>query len=157
MLRSINYSPAQTSALNMLIKRVHWNARSGSSSPCSFARNAMFSSLFAVLELSGRCATSLSWSNSDHCSEGSELDFQSISLACVKLSCLLYLLRHLCGCQGWRLLLYLRRCISVELPGAVCDGFVSMPPLISLITCRAELHCLITCRVELHCFAWSFV
>jgi len=32
-----------------------------------------------------------------------------------------------------------------------------MPPLISLITCRAELHCLITCRVELHCFAWSFV
>jgi len=28
-----------------------------------------------------------------------------------------------------------------------CDGFVSMPPLISLITCRAELHC----------FAWSFV
>jgi len=38
-----------------------------------------------------------------------------------------------------------------------CDGFVSMPPLISLITCRAELHCLITCRVELHCFAWSFV
>ena len=42
-------------------------------------------------------------------------------------------------------------------PGTVCDGFVSMPPLISLITCRSELHCLITCRVELHCFAWSFV
>ena len=39
----------------------------------------------------------------------------------------------------------------------MCDGFVSMPPLISLITCRVELHCLITCRVELHCFAWSFV
>jgi len=80
----------------MLIKRNPWNAGSGASSPCSFARNAMFSSLFAVLELGGRCATSLRWSNSDDCSEGSELDCQSISLACVKLSCLLYLLRHLC-------------------------------------------------------------
>ena len=46
---------------------------------------------------------------------------------------------------------------SVHYQAQYCDGFVSMPPLISLITCRAELHCLITCRVELHCFAWSFV
>jgi len=118
LLRSINYSSAQTKALNMLIKRIPWNAGSGVSSPCSFARNAMFSSLFAVLELGGRCATLLSWSNSAHCSEGSELDCQSISLACDKPSCLLYLLRHLCGCQGQLFLIYLRRCISVELPGA---------------------------------------
>ena len=41
--------------------------------------------------------------------------------------------------------------------GGECDGFVSMPPLISLITCHADLHCLITCRVDLHWFAWSFV
>ena len=100
LLRSINYSSAQTTALKMLIKLIPWNAGSGASSPCSFARNAMFSSLFAVLELSGRCATLLSWSNSDNCSEGNESDCQSISLACVKLSCLLYLLRHLCGCQA---------------------------------------------------------
>jgi len=56
MLRSINYLPAQTTALNQLIKRIPWNAGSGASSPCLFARNDMFSSLFAVLELSGRCA-----------------------------------------------------------------------------------------------------
>jgi len=96
LLRSIT---TQTTALNMLIKRIPWNARSGASSPCSFARNAMISSLFAVLRV-GCCATSLSWGNSGHCSEGSELDCQSISLACVKLSCLLHLLRHLRGCQG---------------------------------------------------------
>jgi len=57
----------------MLIKkRIPWNAGSGSSLPCSFAHNAMFSSLFAVLEMGGRRAAGLSWSNSDHCSEGSD-------------------------------------------------------------------------------------
>jgi len=56
LLQSINYSSAQTTALIQLIKRIPWNAGSGASSPCSFARNAMFSSLFAVLELGGRCA-----------------------------------------------------------------------------------------------------
>jgi len=81
VLQSINYSPAQITALNQLIKRIPLNAESGASSPCSFASNAMFSSLFAVLELGGRCAASLSWSNSYLCSEGSELDCQSISLA----------------------------------------------------------------------------
>ena len=54
VLRSINCSPAQTSAFNMLIKRIPWNAGSGASSPSFFARNAMFSSLFAMLELGGR-------------------------------------------------------------------------------------------------------
>jgi len=54
VLQSINYSLAHTSALNILIKRIPWNAGSGASSPCSFARIAMFSSLFAVLELGGR-------------------------------------------------------------------------------------------------------
>ena len=48
VLRSIIYSSAQTTAFKMLIKRIPWNAGSGASSPCSFARNAMFSSLFAV-------------------------------------------------------------------------------------------------------------
>jgi len=56
LLRSINYSPAQITALNQFVKRVPLNAGSGASSPCSFARNAMFSSLFAVLEVGGRCA-----------------------------------------------------------------------------------------------------
>jgi len=61
MLRSINYSSAQITALNMLIKkRIPWNAGSGSSLPCSFAHNAMFSSLFAVLEMGGRRAAGLS-------------------------------------------------------------------------------------------------
>ena len=32
----------------MLIKRIPWNAGSGASSPCSFDRNATFSSLFAL-------------------------------------------------------------------------------------------------------------
>ena len=54
------------------------------------------------------------------------------------------------------LLLYMTVCEKVvpwlDKYDDVCDGFVSMPPLISLITCRVELHCLITCRVELHCF-----
>jgi len=54
LLRSINYSPAQTTALNQLIKRIPWNAGSRASSPCSFAHNDTFSSLFAVLELGGR-------------------------------------------------------------------------------------------------------
>jgi len=53
VLRSNKYSPAQITALNQLIKRVPLNAGSGASSPCSFARSAMFSSLFAVLELGG--------------------------------------------------------------------------------------------------------
>jgi len=44
----------------------------------------MFSSLFAVLELGGRCAAWLSRSSSDLCSESSELSCQSIGLACVK-------------------------------------------------------------------------
>ena len=35
---------------NQLIKHIPLNAGSGASSPCSFAGNAMFSSLFAVLE-----------------------------------------------------------------------------------------------------------
>jgi len=43
--RSINYSPAQTTALNQLIKRIPRNAGSGASSPCSFAHNDAFSSL----------------------------------------------------------------------------------------------------------------
>jgi len=46
LLRSINYSPAPITALNQLIKRIPLNAGSGASSSCSFARNAMFSSLF---------------------------------------------------------------------------------------------------------------
>jgi len=49
----INYSPVQITELNQLIKRIPLNAGSGASLPCSFARNAMFSSLFAVLELGG--------------------------------------------------------------------------------------------------------
>jgi len=40
----------------MLIKRIPWNAGSGASSPCSFAHNDTFSSLFAVLEMGGRRA-----------------------------------------------------------------------------------------------------
>ena len=45
----------------MLIKkRIPWNAGSGASLPCSFAHNAMFSSLFAVLEMGGRRAAGLS-------------------------------------------------------------------------------------------------
>jgi len=36
---------AQIMARNLLIKRIPWNAGSGASSPCSFTRNAMFSSL----------------------------------------------------------------------------------------------------------------
>jgi len=39
-----------------VIKRIPWNAGSGASSPCSFAHNDTFSSLFAVLELGGRSA-----------------------------------------------------------------------------------------------------
>ena len=34
-----------------------------------------------------------------------------------------------------------------------CDGFVSMPPLISLITCRAELHCIAWLRAAWNCIA----
>jgi len=60
-------------------------AGSGASPPGSFARNAMFSSLFAVLEIGDRCGAWLSWSSYDLCSEGSELGCQSIGLACVKL------------------------------------------------------------------------
>jgi len=52
----MNYSPAQITALNQLIKHIPLNAGSGALSPCSFARNAMCSSLFAVLELGDRCA-----------------------------------------------------------------------------------------------------
>jgi len=56
LLRSINYSLTQITALNQLIKHIPLNAGSGASLPCSFACNAMFSSLFAMLELGGRCA-----------------------------------------------------------------------------------------------------
>jgi len=53
MLQSINYSPAQTMTLNLLIKPISCNAGSRASSPCSFAHNDTFSSLFAMLELGG--------------------------------------------------------------------------------------------------------
>ena len=52
-----------------VFKRIPWNAGSGASSPCSFAHNDTFSSLFAVLELGGRSALGLSRSNRDLCSE----------------------------------------------------------------------------------------
>jgi len=62
-------------------------------------KQSFIHSLFAVLELSGRCAA---WcrSNRDLAVSGTELSYQRISLTCVYLFCLLYLLRHLCGCQG---------------------------------------------------------
>jgi len=66
----------------------------------------MFSSLFAVLELGGRCAASLSRCSRDLCSE---LSCQRTSLTCVNLFCLLYLLRYLCGYQGSLSLLHRRR------------------------------------------------
>jgi len=37
-LRSINYSPAQATSFNKLMKSIPLNAGSGASSPCSFAR-----------------------------------------------------------------------------------------------------------------------
>jgi len=49
LLRSINYSLAQTTALNQLIKRIPWNAGSGASSPCCFAHNDTFSSSYYQL------------------------------------------------------------------------------------------------------------
>jgi len=49
----------------------------------------MFSSLFVVLELSGRCAAWICRSSSDLCSE---LSCQRISLTCVNQFCFLYLL-----------------------------------------------------------------
>ena len=83
------------------------------------------------------------------------LGLLSNNLALLVICSLLLTIRLRCTYNRPGLISYMLLLTLTELLTA-CDGFVSMPPLISLITCRAELHCLITCRVELHCFAWSF-
>jgi len=60
MLGSNNDSPALLKSPNQLLKCIALNAGSAVSSFYFFARNAMFSSLFVVLEFSCRCAVNFS-------------------------------------------------------------------------------------------------